>query len=113
MIINSTNDNLPTNPHSVKADVSGSIIVNRCVRINNRHITSKSNFFSEPMIIKIDNEKIIFKRASLGYNGKTNEIKLSKKTGHYHTTIACEIPIGKFEFDTDESDEDCKVVYYR
>ena len=98
--------------NSVKADFSGSILVNRHTSERQRQITSNSNFFNDELIIKIENDKIIFRKPSIDYEGKRYKLSKDKK-GSYHTAVVCELPEGKFEFDADESDEDCRVVYYR
>lgn len=98
--------------NSVKTDVSGSIFVYKHTSQRQRHIKSNSNFFKDELIIKIDDEKIIFRKPSIDYEGK--RYKLTEDNAeYYHTAVVCEIPLGKFEFDLDESDEDCRVVYYR
>ena len=95
-----------------KPDVSGSILVNKRTSERQRQITSNSKFFNDELIIKIENDKIIFRKPSIDYEGK--RYKLAKdKNGRYQTAVVCELPLGKFEFDVEESDEDCRVVYYR
>ena len=92
--------------------VCGSISVYKHTHERQMHISSKSDFFNEEVIIKIENDKIIFRKPSIGYNGKSRKFS-RHKSGYYHTAIVCELPIGKYEFDEDESDEDCMVAYYR
>lgn len=113
MNIESTKHQERTNPPLLIASVSGSILVNRHTSERQKHIASNSNFFNDELIIKIENDKIIFRKPSIDYEGKRHRMSLDKKTGYYHTAVVCELPEGKFEFDADESDEDCRVVYYR
>lgn len=105
-----TNSNLLTNSHSIKADVMGSISVTDWR--NRKHIRTKSNFFSEPIIIKITDEKIIFTKPSIDYAGKTIS-PTCDKDGWFHFRINCELELKRLDFDVDESNEDCMVVYYR
>lgn len=98
--------------NSLQTEISGYILVcehNSSKRY--RQIISKSEFFNDELIIKIEENKIIFRKPSIDYNGKRH--KLSKdKGGFYHTSVTCELPLGKFVFDIEESNEDCRVVYY-
>jgi hypothetical protein len=111
MIMKSTNDNLPTNRHSIKADVSGSISVTDWR--TRKHIRTKSNFFGEPIIIKITDEKIIFTKPTLDFKGKTISPNCDE-SGWFYFRIDCEyLEPKKFDFDLEESDIDCRVVYYR
>jgi hypothetical protein len=92
--------------------VSGSIVIARHTTERQRYIASNSNFLSGDMIIKIEGDRLIFRKPMIDYEGKTYKMSKNKKTGKYQTAIIGELPIGKFEFDADESDEDCRVVYY-
>lgn len=77
-----------------------------------RSITSKHPFFRGELIVKIDDEKITFTKPDLSYMGKTYKPFANKKTGFLNTAIMCDIPLGKYEFDKEESNEDKIVVYY-
>jgi hypothetical protein len=93
--------------------VSGSILINKEKKFERqRHISSNSNFFKGELIIKIELDKITFRKPTIDYEGKRYKIS-SHKNGTYHCSVVCELPLGKFEFDTDESNEDCVVVYCR
>lgn len=74
------------------------------------HVTSKSNFFENEVVIEILDDCIIFKRAGLD---DLNSRKLTKHKYGYQATLQCTAPSGKFDFDVDESTEDKLVVYYR
>lgn len=100
------------NPASCQTAVSGSITLSKR---NDRHnavqLNTKSNFFSSEIIVKYTNKKLTFGKPTFDYNGKT--IKPNKmKDGRYQCTIhGKDLPIGKFDFDEDESTEDCIVLY--
>lgn len=73
------------------------------------HISSRSSFFADEVYIKENNGRIEFGRVGITYEGK--RYKFHKTNGAYHSAIVAELPIGKFEFDEDESSEDVVVVY--
>lgn len=79
---------------------------------NQKRISSKSDFINGQMIVKIDVEKIVFKRAGIDYNGKSYLAKPNKKTKYIHIGVIVDLPTGKFYFDDDDSNEDIKVVYF-
>jgi len=93
--------------------VSGSISVTKHTGINQVHISSKSNFFDGYLIIKDDGESLTFTKPTIDYNGKMYKPKFYKKAQNYITAIVSEMPLGKFDFDDEESTEDELVVYYR
>lgn len=97
-----------------ESDFSGCITIYKGSRQREIKISSKSIFFKGELIIKIDENKIVFTKPSITYEGKKHTLS-SNKYGYYNTTIVSELPIctGKFEFDIEESDEDCRVVYYK
>ena len=89
--------------------VSGSINIVR-ERRNQMHITSKSNFFQNELVVKLTDDALIFQVAGL-------DSKKSRKayinSGQFHITINGECKEGKFDFDEEESNEDVVVVYCR
>jgi hypothetical protein len=92
-----------------------SVIINICnisTRQNGRHISSKSNFFNQPIIIKFSTEKIEFIRVGIDYQGKIRHFSFDKKAGQYHGTVLFEAPVGKFISDEDDSNEDVIVFYF-
>jgi len=93
--------------------ISGFIVVNKSNRLRYRTITTKSDFFRDPIVINIDEEKIIFKKVGFTDEGKIYHISRNRKTLHFHTTIACNISPGKYYFDEHESDEDRLVIHFR
>lgn len=87
------------------------IRVNKAQTDRQRVITSKSDFFKGRTIFKVEKDKIIFKKPTIDYRGKSYKFCLHVD-GFYHSTILCEIPLGKFYFDEDESNEDIIVAYF-
>lgn len=110
----STNDNLPTNRHSIKADVSGSIFVSAGRAERYRQIQSNSKFFSGggDFIIKETETLLTIRKASIDYEGKTQKA-VKGENGWVRFQFVSQLPLGEFEFDTDESNEDCVAIYYR
>ena len=74
------------------------------------HITSKSNFFKNDVVIDFLEDCIVFKLAGID---DVNIKKLTKYKYGYQATLQCTALTGKFDFDVDESTEDELVVYYR
>lgn len=70
-----------------------------------------NHFLSEDFIIKVYDDKIVFKRTGVDWVGKSHKLKLSKR-GLYTSYIAEQIPIGIHYLDLDESDEDQLVFYF-
>jgi hypothetical protein len=89
--------------------VNGSISVVKFGRTQ-MHITSKSNFFSNEVVMTMTEDALIFRVAGLD-DRNTKKPYLQK--GHYHLTIGSETKEGKFDFDVDESDCDRVVIYCR
>lgn len=99
--------------NSVKVNIRGSVSVSEGSRYGQKQIASNSNFFkTERVIVKVfENENCVkFIRATIDYNGKT--YKPQEQNDYFHFQILAEIPLGKFEFDADESDEDVVTIYY-
>ena len=89
--------------------VSGSINISK-ERRNQMHITSKSNFFQNELVVKLTDEALIFEVA--GLDSKKSR-RACKNGGQFHITINGECKEGKFDFDENESNEDVVVVYCR
>jgi len=95
--------------------VSGSINVHKRTRLNQRQVQSNSCFFNvdEDIIVIVDREKIIFKKPTIDYMGKTIKPK-ALSSGWVTFSIVADLPITKeLKFDDEESTEDRLVVYYR
>lgn len=79
-----------------------------------RYLFSTScELFATPVVIKVDKDKITFKRAGID-DTKTYNFK-QPSGGHkqYRAVIVFnDLPQGEFEFDNDESNEDIKTAYF-
>ena len=114
-----TNDNLSKNA-SKEAEssaflvgaVSGSISVQNTYRPHIKQIQSKSFFFNSPIKYKVTDSEIIFEKPTSMYNGST-VIPHKLKNGWYTFLIVAEnVPMKKFDFDEDSTNE-CVIIYYR
>lgn len=92
----------------------GSISISNGSSMRQRQIISKSIFFEggHDYIIKNDDEKIVISRPSIDSNCRTYKAT-KRKTGWVQFHILGELPLGKFEFDSIESDNDRVVIYFR
>jgi hypothetical protein len=91
--------------------VSGSIIISDSNINGQVQITSNSKWFDiDDIIVLHDIDCIIIKRPTLDYRGLTH--KLQRRCNTVQTKIMADIPLGRFEFD-EESTEDELVIYYR
>ena len=98
----------------IKTDISNSYLtIYEHSHRRQKHLASNSIFFSDEVIIKVDEYSIYITKPSLDYKGKTYKTHL--KNGMYHTAIVDDerLECGEFKFDVDESTEDCLVVNYR
>ena len=79
-----------------------------------KRITARSEFFKDDVIIKIENNKILFQKPTIDYRLKTHKFYRDKK-GFYHTTKhnVQTLPIGKYYIEEEESNEDCLVFYFQ
>ena len=94
-----------------KQTVTESISVgNRNDRFNGRTIISKSKFFSTEIVIKYADGKLTFRKPILE-DKKTRKPTMLNSKFYCLITSGIEIPIGKFDFDADESNEDCITIY--
>ena len=92
--------------------VSGSISIEKNNDRGQLKIVSKSNWFNtEYVIVNIDEDCIIINKPTLDYTGRM--FKVLKIGLNSLVKLSLELPIGKFDFDTEESTEDELVVYYR
>lgn len=80
---------------------------------NDKLIVTKSNFFKsgEYYIIRINNYNITFTRPNID-----NNFCVYKAIKGFNCwvqfSLPCDLPLGKFNFDAEESNEDKIVVYY-
>ena len=87
----------------------------RAARERERRITSNSPFFEGDIIVIISHDRVLFKKPTLDYNGKTykffKHFRNGKFDGWYYSGIVADIPCGGYVIDPEESNEDCKVIY--
>jgi hypothetical protein len=83
--------------------------------INARHISTNIDFFNtESIVVKILNDKLIFRKPDISYRGKlymVQKIKTSKNWYSFALTSEI-IPLGKFYPSIEESNEDQLVFYF-
>ncbi len=75
-----------------------------------RRMETRSDFFNDEILVKVETDRIIFTHPTIDYQGKTYT-PYKNKYG-YSLSLICEIPIGNYMFDKEESNEDQKVIYY-
>jgi hypothetical protein len=97
-----------------KKTISGYINVSASKYSNLRQITSNSNFFdgAEEFIIKETENSFTITLATICYQGKTYR-KVPGRYGWIAFTCISNLPLGRYEFDQEESSEDCVVIYYQ
>jgi len=92
--------------------ISGSIFIEKNNDKGQLKLVSNSNWFdSEYVIVSIDEDCIIINKPTLDYRGRM--FKVMNIGLNSVVKLSLELPMGKFEFDTDESTEDELVVYCR
>ena len=99
------------NPYSV----SNSVHLYKGNNYFNVQIVSKSLFFNEPIVYKIEDGCIYLRHAEIDDNKKKVVPQLDKKSNFYHFYITIEdkeIELKKYFFEED-STEDCVIIYYR
>lgn len=87
-------------------------ISNGTLNDRRRQVTSKLDFFSQPIVYAVDHEKITFRAATLD---DRKEVKTyNTGWGAYTLTIYSdyEVPLGEHEI-SEDSTEDELIVYYR
>jgi len=81
--------------------------------INAIDIHTKCDFFKDPVIVNIFEDRIQFTKPNIDYNYKL--MKFNKRKGIYHTIISHildKMPAGEYVFDKEESNEDQIVIYF-
>lgn len=76
-------------------------------------VYTKSSFFNQEVIVKIDDRKITFTHCGLDYRGKVRKFYFDKKSKKYQSKFIANIPTGHYLFDPDESNDDIVTVYYK
>lgn len=101
-------------PRIHNRDNSISITLHNFHKRGQRYLFSTScELFATPVVIKVDKDKITFKRA--GIDDAKTYIFRQASDGHlqYRAVIVFnDLPEGEFEFDTDESNDDIKIAYF-
>ena len=108
------NKNTKQSKALVKTDVSSSITVSKGNNHFNVQITSKSSFFSEPIVYRLEDGCIYLRHSTIDDNKNKVVPQLDKKTNFYHFYISVgdeEIDLKKYDFE-DDSTEDCVIIYY-
>lgn len=100
------------NQDKIQSGFIGAILVNRQTQRAMR-ITTKSVFFRDELIVKVEQNKIVFRKPPISYVGKVLRPTFYKKTGFFAFCVVAEIPEGRYEFDEDESNEDRIVAYFK
>ncbi len=72
---------------------------------------SKSDFFKNPVVCQIKNDKLIFSQISNLYSGKPFSVSFNKKDRRYTASLKIDWPNGEYIFDDDESSNDVIVIY--
>ena len=75
-------------------------------------VFSKSEFFKNQLKVRVLDNKLIFEAVGIDYNGRIVNPHFNKATKKYQTSARCDIPVGRYEFDEEESNEDVKVIYF-
>ena len=94
--------------------VSGSITLSKGNRLYNVQITSKSYFFNEPIVYRLEDSCIYLRHATIDDNKNRVVPILDKKNNFFHLYINIgyeEIELKKYDFE-DDSTEDCVIIYY-
>ncbi len=81
-------------------------------QLNSVQFVTKSSFFKvkEQIIIKVTDEKVIFRYPTIDYNGKTYFINRASQYGWMQMSFPKLLPLGKIYFD-EESTEDEVILY--
>ena len=108
------NNKKEQNEQLILSGVIGSITISKGNNPKNIQVTSKSDFFSEPIVYKIEDGCIVLRHSTIDDNVKKVSPTLDKRSNFYHFNIPFndeEIPLKKYDFDED-SNEDEVIVYY-
>jgi hypothetical protein len=90
-------------------------VLKKGVALWQKNVWTKDEFFATPIIYKVAEDKIMFFKPSLDYQGQeTNPTHIPCKRGKttYTFSIICEqLTVGGHNF-SEESTEDCKIIYF-
>ena len=99
-----------------------SIVLNGKINLDQKMIQTTCDFFKDGDVIihyDIHKNKITFTKPTIDYNGKLYKVsKYKTRPLGFRSYLSIgisseELPLGKFLFDKEESNEDCKVVYFQ
>jgi hypothetical protein len=101
--------------HRASEDICGYINIAMGGRQCDRLLSSNSIFFETKAhyIIKINEEKIVISKATIDYEGKTYKATALNGKGWISFSVIADLPLGKFSFDADETNQDAVTIYYR
>ena len=79
----------------------------------NKSLTIKANndIMKTPIAVTYDGECLMIKRVGIDYLGKRKK-PIYSECGWYHMNVTFDIPVGKFTFDSEDSDYDTLVCYF-
>ncbi len=83
---------------------------------NGKIVSSKSKFFmpDEYIIVKFKDDKMLITKPTIDYGGKCLKVCKMKNTEWMQFKVSeYDLPVGTFEFDADESNEDMAVIYLK
>ncbi|HDY67384.1 MAG TPA: hypothetical protein ENH85_06320 [Candidatus Scalindua sp.] len=79
--------------------------------------STKNDFFkTKELVVKIDDESIVFRKPTIDWVGPTHKTtKYNKSYEEWRNLVLYDdrLITGKFEIDDEDSDEDQVVIYYR
>jgi hypothetical protein len=75
-------------------------------------LVSRHVFFSKEVAVKVAHDKIVFTHVGIDYEGHKRKFYMDCYN-RYGTTISnVDLPVGKYHFDEDESNEDTLTFYF-
>ena len=74
-------------------------------------VHTKNSFFSEPVIVRLRENCIIFTKPTIDYQGKTHKFTFDKISQYLRTQLKIDVKLGTYEFD-EESNEDKMIIYF-
>ncbi len=80
-------------------------------RRNSKVINSRNPFFGNEVIISILVNKVIVKKATIDTQNSRKFYKCPN--GSYQSSIVCDIPEGRYVIDSEDSNEDKLVIYFK
>ena len=81
-------------------------------KYNTYNFTFKNDFFENYFAFEVDDEKVIFKRVGIDYEGKYYKASHSHYGWYTFQCVNENIKEGSFYFDEEESNEDIIIAYF-